>query len=394
MMDQAPAARERLPAGVSLLVVATVSHTIRHFLLPYAAHFRALGWRVDAAASGAIDDGALREAFDHIHELPLSRSILDLGGLVRGERVVSEVLASGPDLVHVHTPIASFVTRLAVRRMSADRRPRIAYTAHGFHFYRGGPPVANLAFLAAEKVAGRWTDRLIVINEEDYAAAQRHRLVAPNRLVRMPGIGVDTDTYSRSRVDPQRVAQAREDLGIEPAAPLFLSVAELSRRKRGGDIIEALALTRHREAALVFAGDGHERERLESLVNRRGLRDRVRFAGNVDDVRPLVGSATALVLASDREGLARSIMEALALEVPVIASTARGNLELVDSDSGFIFPVGDIQKLAERMDWLLDHPVEGLQMGRHGRLRMVEKYEMRKLILLHEDLYRGMLAER
>ncbi len=394
MMDEAPEARTRMPTDVSLLIVATVSHTVRHFLIPYAAHFRALGWRVDAAANGATGDAALREAFDHVYELPLSRSLLDLGGLVSGERAVSKVLVTGPDLVHVHTPIASFITRLAVRRMSSNRRPSIAYTAHGFHFHRGGQAAMNLAFLAAERLAGRWTDRLIVINDEDYEAARHHRLVAAGRLVRMPGIGVDTDVYSRSQVDPQHIAQARQDLGVGPDTPLFVSVAELSRRKRGADIIEALALMRHQEAALVFAGDGRERERLASLVNQRGLRDRVRFAGALDDVRPLVGGATSLVLASDREGLARSIMEALALEVPVIASTARGNLELVDSDSGFIFPIGDVRKLAESMDWLVDHPIEGLQMGRQGRLRMVERYELRKLILLHEDLYRGMLAAR
>ncbi|MCI0582981.1 MAG: glycosyltransferase family 1 protein, partial [Chloroflexi bacterium] len=62
----------------SLLIVATVSGTIAAFLAPYAAHFRALGWRVDAAASGAASDPRLLDAFDHVHDLPLSRSVRDV----------------------------------------------------------------------------------------------------------------------------------------------------------------------------------------------------------------------------------------------------------------------------------------------------------------------------
>jgi glycosyltransferase EpsD len=235
---------------------------------------------------------------------------------------------------------------------------------------------------------------LVVINDEDYAAARRNRLVAPGGLVRMPGIGIDTGLYSRSEIDSQDFACARHDLGVGPDTPLFVTVGELSRNKRNSDVIEALALTRHKEAVLVLAGEGPERDRLHSLVGERGLRDRVCFAGSVADVRPVVGTATALVLASDREGLARAIMEALALEVPVIASTARGNRELVDPDCGFVYPTGDAQALAARMDWLIDHPVERLDMGRRGRQRMVERYDIGKLIRLHCEMYAGMLAGR
>jgi glycosyltransferase involved in cell wall biosynthesis len=394
MIDRTPTPGMPMPPGPSLLYVATVTDTIRHFLTPYAAHFRALGWRVGAAANGASTDTVLREAFDDVYELPLSRSILDLQSLVRGERAISEVLASQPDIVHVHTPIASFLTRLAARSLPETKRPAVAYTAHGFHFYQGGCAATNAVFLTAERVAGRWTDRLVVMNDEDYEAARRNRIIGPGRLVRMPGIGVDTEWYSRSRVDPDEITRARRELRVGPETPLFVAVGELSRRKRMADVVEALALMRHHEAALALAGEGAERQRLEVLAAERGVRNRVHFAGSVADVRPMVGGATALVLASDREGLARAIMEALALEVPVIASTARGNRELVDTDGGFIFPIGDVDHLAAKMDWLVDHPAEGLEMGRCGRERMVERYDLRSLVRLHEDMYRGMLAVR
>jgi len=394
VVDRSPVAGTSPPSGVSLLIVATVTSVIREFLVPYAAHFRALGWRVDAAANGATADPVLRDAFDRVHEIPLSRSLLDLNGLARGARSLAAILDTGPTIVHAHTPIAAFVARVVVRRVPIERRPALAYTAHGFHFHEGGNPATNALFLTAERVAGRWTDRLVVINGEDFAAAKRHRIVPRSRLVWMPGIGIDTQAWSPASVPPEEAARVRGRLGIAVDTPVFVVVAEFSRNKRQRDVITALASMRHADAHLVLLGEGPERPSMESAVADLGLRDRVHFLGYVREVRPVVRAATALVLPSKREGLPRSVMEALALEVPVIASTARGNRELIGTDSGILVPTGDVRGLAEAMDRLIDHPDEGGAMGRRGRARMVEQYDLKVLIGMHEALYRGMLTER
>ena len=394
MRDAALPGGAPLPTGRSLLIVATVAGTIRHFLLPYAEHFRASGWRVEAAANGAGSDAVLRDAFDAVHELPLSRSVRDVASLVRSEQALADLLAAGRDIVHVHTPIAAFLTRYAVRRLPARQRPAVAYTAHGFHFHEAGGRATNAAFLTAERVAGRWTDRLVVINDEDEAAARRHKIVPRRHLVRMPGIGIDTAVYAPDAVPPERVADVRGRLQIASDVPLFAVVAELNRRKRQQDAIAALAAMRHPNACLILLGDGPERAALEATAARLGLVDRVHFLGYQQDVRAIVSAADAVVLPSGREGLARSVMEALSLEVPVLASTARGNRELVGTDSGVVFATGDIAALAEAMDWIVDRPEEARAMGRRGRQRMVQRYDLGVLVRMHEDLYRGMLAER
>ncbi len=382
-------------AGVgSLLIIATVAHTIRHFLLPYATHLRALGWRVDAAANGGRADEVVMEAFDHVYDLPLSRSILDIGKIVRAERAVSALLATGPDIVHVHTPIAGFVTRVAVHRAPAERRPAVVYTTHGFHFYEGGNRATNAAFLMAERVAGRWTDRLVVINTEDEAAALRHRIVQPGRLVRMPGIGVDTRWWSPSSVAPADIVRFRDRLSIAAGAPVFLVVGELNRNKRQRDAIAALATMQHKDAQLLLAGQGSEEAHLDGIAREQGVRDRVHFLGFVQDPRLVIRAATALILPSKREGLARSVMEALALEVPVIASAARGNRELIGGDSGILVDVADVQGLAAAMDQLVDRPEQRRSMGLRGRARMVEGYDVEVLLRMHEELYRSLLRER
>ncbi|MGO9179875.1 MAG: glycosyltransferase [Candidatus Limnocylindrales bacterium] len=392
MINRPPADGDARPVA-SLLFVATVAHTIWNFLEPYATHFRTLGWRVDAAANGVSDEPALHSAFDHVYEIPLSRSVLDPASLVGGARAISRLIEDDHDIIHVHTPIAAFITRYAARRLPAERRPAVIYTAHGFHFYPGGPSVANAVFLTAERIAGRWTDRLVVINDEDYIAARKHRIVPSNRLVRMPGIGIDTAWFSRKELGADAIMQACQAAGVDLGAPLFVVVGEVNRNKRQADAVRALALLRHPRAQMALIGPG-DTSRLRALATELGVSDRIRFAGILEDVRPLVACATALVLPSKREGLARSIMEALALEIPVVASTARGNLELIGADRGFVIPTGDVGGMAKALDWLVDHPDEARQMGRRGRERMVERYDLRNLIRLHEDLYGDVLGSR
>lgn len=394
MTDPGMPVATTLPRNVSLLIVTTVASTLRSFLLPYAAHFRALGWRVDAAASGAAGDPVLSRAFDHVYELPLSRSILDVGGVLRSERAMAGILEAGYDLVHVHTPIASLVTRIAVRRMPARSRPGVIYTAHGFHFHRNGSTLTNALFVTIERTAGRWTDRLVVINHDDFQAARRHRIVPSSRLAHMPGIGIDTAFYARSELHPDEIRRARVELGGGPELPFFVVVAELNANKRNADVIEALALVADRRTRLAILGDGAERANLEALAERLGVRDRVQFAGFVRDVRPVIASADALVLASHREGLARSIMEALALEVPVIASTARGNRELVEPDRGILVPIGDPVALAGAMDRLIADPDAARRMGLRGRAAMIERFDVQAVIALHDSMYRSMLSDR
>ncbi len=374
-------------------MVSTIAHSLV-FVLPYAAHFRQKGWRVEAAASGATVDPMVEGYFDALHEIPLSRSILDVGGIVRGLRAISGIVGSGYDIVHVHTPIAAFVTRAAIRRLPVERRPAAVYTAHGFHFYPHGRLLTNLAFLTAEKIAGRWTDRLVVINEWDYAAALRHRIVPRRRLLLMPGIGVDTQLYSRASLPDAAIAAVRADLGLDPATPFFSVVGWLDRRKRPYDVVAALGRMRHTECHLVVMGEGPERTRVEATAREAGVADRVHILGALLDVRAIVAASNGLVLASTREGLPRSTMEALALEVPVVTTDARGNPDTVAPDAGIIVPIGDIDGFAAAMDRLLDDPAEARAMGRRGRKRMVESYDIRELIARHEALYRDVLSAR
>jgi glycosyltransferase involved in cell wall biosynthesis len=86
-------------------------------------------------------------------------------------------------------------------------------------------------------------------------------------------------------------------------------------------------------------------------------------------------------------------MEALCLEVPVVASDARGNAELV-ADAGVVVRVGDIDAIARALDGMIDGPDAAIEMGRRGRRSMVDRYDTSILLARHDELYAAMLAER
>src|SRR5687767_3483910 len=101
---------------VRIAIVATTALTLRSFLLPYAAHFRLKGWEVHGIAADVESCSACRSVFTHVHNVDWSRNPLDLARLRAGYQGVIHLARTWNfDLIHVHTPVAAFVTRLALR---------------------------------------------------------------------------------------------------------------------------------------------------------------------------------------------------------------------------------------------------------------------------------------
>jgi glycosyltransferase involved in cell wall biosynthesis len=375
-----------------LLIATTIPETIYAFLLPYAQHFRREGWIVDGMAYNISRFGACTDSFDRVWDIDWSRNPLSPQNFRKALPQICEIVAQGQyDLVHVHTPVAAFVTRCALRRLRLRRNVKVIYTAHGFHFYKGGPLLKNLAFGAMEKLAGAWTDYLVVINQEDEAAAHRYRLVPPQRVVYMPGIGVDLTRYDKQQVQGSAIAAVRAEMGLGEADRLFLAIAELAPRKRSLDILQAFAQLKHPNVHLAFAGSGPLQNMLQQAASDLQLQERVHFLGLRQDIATLIRASVATVLVSRQEGLPRSVMESLALEVPVIGTNIRGTRDLIQGDCGLLVEVGNINSIAIAMGRVLENPQEALAMGHRGRTQM-ETFGLQHTLALHQSLYSKALS--
>lgn len=371
----------------SLLIITTVPGTIRAFLLPFANHFREQGWKVHAMACGISENAECLQAFDRVWDVEWSRNPLDPRNFLAAPQVIREVVKTEKyDIIHVHTPVAAFVARYALKDLKKQRNFQVIYTAHGFHFHPLGKPLKNAVFLNLEKLAGSWTDYLVTINREDESAAKRYQILPPERVRYMPGIGVDLDRYSPHAVAEADVAKVRQEMGLNGENQLFISAIEFIPRKHPQDVLTAFAKLARPDVHLVFAGDGPMFAEMQQLASDLGVKNQVHFLGSRRDVATLMRASVATLLASEQEGLPRSIMESLSLEIPAIATNIRGNQELLESGCGLLFDVGDIDGFAQAMAWMLDRPEDVREMGKRGRDRMAT-CDVRQIVKMHEELY-------
>lgn len=375
-----------------LLLVATIPRFHEAFLGRHAAHFRSRGWDVEGMARRLPGHGQAAAPYDRTHSVKWSRSALDPRNLLVGPRRVRRIVAERrPDIVHVHTPVAGFVTRWALRRLRRRTGTAVVYTAHGFHFHPHGSRWSNFLFRSLERLAGRWTDRLVVINEHDRQAAREAGLVPTDALHHIPGVGIDLDFYRPETVSSDEGRAFRTELGLDPDTPLVTMIAEFNPGKRHRDLVQAVAGLEGVHAAL--AGGGPQVETVASQARELRVADRIHLVGFREDVRPMLAAADIFALPSEREGLPRSVMEALAMEVAVIGTDARGIRDLVGSDAGLLFEVGDVEGLRRAIERLLDDPDARREMGRRGRERMRD-YALEEVLRAHEELYHEILEQR
>lgn len=376
-----------------ILFATTIAATLRAFLLPIARHFQEAGWRVDAVANGVDQDPVCQFAFEQVWEAGWSRNPLLPQNLMVTKRLREIATQNEYDIVHVHTPVAAFVTRLALEPLRREQQLQVVYTAHGFHFHPMGSVLRNKVFTLLERKAANWTDFLVVMNREDLNAAKENNLMTPDRLKFMPGIGVDRSRYSSSAVAQGELDEVHRELGISAQTSVLLIVAEFTKRKCHADAIQAFAKVAHPQALLVMAGGGPLLEPMKKLAASLGISDRVRFLGLRDDVPVLMKAARALVLPSKQEGLPRCILEALAMGVPVIGSRIRGTAELLERNAGILVDPGAIDQLAQAMKSVLEDDAAVAAMGQAGRDQS-EAYDLTHILRLHEELYKEALALR
>jgi len=276
-------------------------------------------------------------------------------GLARHLTTVDD---SAYDVCHAHSHLY-FSTNLAALKRRLSDLP-LAITNHGL-YSQNAPEWVFDAYL---RTLGRWTfnraDAVFCYTDAD---RQRVRDLGVDARIEVVPNGIDTDRFT-----PEGPGS---DL-IDHDGPVVLFVGRLVEGKRPADAVRALATVResHPDAALYLCGEGPLEDELLSLAEELGVREAVTFCGQVPyDAMPAVyRSAHALVLPSRAEGLPRTVMEAMATGVPVVASDLPQMRDLV-SDGGYTVDVGNQEAFAERLERCLDgdYP-EG------GRERVVKQH--------------------
>lgn len=250
------------------------------------------------------------------------------------------------DLIHTHTPISSFITRLAFKKSSIFESCRMIYTAHGFHFFKGNSVIKNFIFKSIEKYAAKYTDILITINREDYEAAKKFKLREDGRIEYIPGVGINLEKINSIN---EKREEFLKDLGLSEESFLMLSVGELNENKNHKAIVEILNEL-PRNVHYLICGQGNRKEELIKIAEENGCKDRLHLLGYREDVIAIMKSCDLFVFPSMREGLSVALMEAIACGLPCVVSDIRGNRDLIkDGKNGYLSPLDSFLETIKKM---------------------------------------------
>ena len=293
-----------------------------------------------------------------------------------------------PDIVHTHSGKAGVLGRLAAHAAGV---PIIVHTIHGPSFGPFQSSLANFAFRAAERHAGRVTTHFVSVANamtEQYLAAG---IGKPEHYTRIFS-GFDLEPFLNAKND----LALRAKLGINPSDFVIGKVARLFEHKGHDDlfaIAPALALS-HPTLKFLLVGDGALRPRFEKLVQQLGLERQFIFTGLVPpaDVPALIGVMDVLVHLSRREGLARALPQALAAGKPVIAYDCDGAREVCrDGETGFLLPVGDTLQLKNRLTCF--NATLCAQFGARGRELVQAQFPVQHMVDELHRLYLRLVAD-
>jgi len=285
----------------------------------------------------------------------------------------------GPDIVHTHSSKAGFLGRLAARAAGV---PHIVHTPHGHVFEGYFSPVATRAFTVLERLAARWTDRIITLSDEEARDHLRRGVGRPDQFVTIPS-GVELDVVSGA--SPTRLLAG---------GPIVGAVARLAPVKGLQYLIDAAPeiLRRCPEARFLLVGDGEMRSVLQAQVHTLGLSDRIVFTGFREDIPALIAGMDVFVLPSINEGMGRVLVMAMALGKPIVATRVGGVAELLgDGEAGLLVPPRDPAALAEATTALLQDATRASPLAEAGR-RRAPRYSAKAMLEALAKVYREVMS--
>lgn len=338
------------------------------------------GSLIDRARKGGFPVVTLPSLIRAVSPWHEARAFRELCRLIRDLR---------PEIVHTHSGKAGLLGRAAAARVGVP----VVHTVHGPSFYRGQPKLAYLAYLAAERWAGKRTDRFITVCDamaDQYAAAG----VAPRENFTTIYSGMDIEPF----LDPPRDrATVRSELGFSDDDVVVAKVARLFHEKGHDDLIEAAAtvVKEHPAAKFLLIGDGILRADLEADIARRGLTDRFVFTGLVPPGRvpELIHAADVVAHASFREGLARVLPQGLIAGKPVVSYAIDGAPEVcLDGETGFLIDFRDVAGLAAAICRLVGDADLRHRLGATGRDKFTDQFRHQTMTRRIREVYAEVLA--
>ncbi len=384
---------------LKMLQICAVGFTVEKLLMPLIEE---MSKDYDVTTVCTRDDisDKLKAKGYKIDNINIDRKISPVSNLRTVWQLYKYMKAGKFHIVHVHTPVAGILGRIAAK---LARVPIIIYTAHGFYFHDNMSTVKKNIFIGVEKLGGWLSDYIFTQSSEDYKTAIEKKIIDKSKILTI-GNGVDVERFDPSCFrDGTSVESIRSQLGIQKDDVVVTILGRVVREKGYMEWVRAAReiTGTYNNVKFLAIGSTLETDRdgikadLDSFISENHLKEKVIFAGSRSDIPELLASTDIFTLPSYREGMPRSLIEAMCMCKPAVATDIRGCREEVEEgDTGFLVPVADHNALAEKIKYLIDNPDERIRMGINARKKALEEFDEKKVLIRQQEIFQKLVNQR
>lgn len=303
----------------------------------------------------------------------------------------SLIAAWKPDVVHTHSSKAGILGRMAAW---SRRVPCVVHTIHGLAFHPYEKWWRNAIYIASERYAARKCHRIICVAEAMRDQALAKGVGRPEQYVIVHS-GMEVNQFISPRWSRDDVRRA---LGFSSGDFVIGTIARLAELKGHDDLLDALSedMRTHPHTKMLWVGDGWWADRLKQRIDELGLHEQVILTGLVppQEIPKYLQAMDVLAHPSYREGLPRTVTQALLSAVPAVAYDVDGTREVcLDGETGRLVQPGDLQGLRDALLELRDNPQQRAAMGQAGRALCRQQFDAAVMVERLEQVYADVLSE-
>ena len=373
---------EKSKKKIKICQVVSVDLSLRFLLFDFMKYLQKEGFELQAVSSDGKWIWEIRDAGIQIKTISITRKLFTpISDIIALFQLFLFFKKERFDIVHTHTPKATFLGQLAA--FFAGVSIRIT-TIHGLYFQENSSWQKKMLFVPIERIVAKIVHKAFSVNREDVELLLKWKIYTKEKITYIGG-GIDLSKFNPERFSQKFIMQKKRSIGIPQKAKVIGIVARLVKEKGFLPLFSAFSsvLEQFPDAILLVVGpkEPEKRDSLDlNVVDEYGIKDKVMFLGERTDVIELYALMDIFVLPSYREGLGLSILEASAMGKPIVSSDIRGCRETVDDKkTGLLVPSNNPAELAKALIYILLHPEVAKNMGKAGRKKVEKEFNERTL---------------
>lgn len=289
-----------------------------------------------------------------------------------------------PDVVHTHTSKGGYVGRIAARHAKV---PHVIHQVHGFHFTQLNG-VKKKIYAYAEKWLSKYADILLFQNMNEFELSKDMGFEKRTKLLYI-GNGISMEEFEDAKV---------KDAPKDGEKLKIVCIARLEPVKNHEMLFEVARILKNKKInfEILLVGGGHLKDDYVKICEELGIRDQIKFVGNVDrkEVKDILASSHISVLTSLKEGKPRSLMESQIVGLPVIATDVIGTNEIVlNGKTGFLVKVGDIETFADKIESLYENKELWKSMSNNAKENAKQNFDEDVVVERLKNLYFSLIND-